>query len=330
MTATSLAAFSAGDFAAVSAAFVAAGYRVTQPATGLLQILSSPAAAGLVLSVGVHGDETAPIEIVAALLQALAREPQQLAVNLLLVIGNPVAIRQAKRFIEIDLNRLFGAPTAVSRGTVEADRAACIMAASQDFFAEIDGPRWHLDLHTTIRPSRYSAFAIIPAAASAVQKQVLINFLADAAIDAVILHRQPSTTFRAFTAQQFGAISATLELGQVGKLGENLLQPFTAASAALAKLLRHGPSSLVAAIADSRPLLFSVEQELVRRSSSFLLQAEGALENFMALPANSVVATDGVLISRIGTVDAYLVFPNPNVQIGQRAGLIVTPVTSID
>jgi succinylglutamate desuccinylase len=322
----SLAPFAAGDFNAVAAPFANAGWRVTQPAAGLLQIVTDPAAAALVLSVGVHGDETAPIEIVAALLQALAAEPHRLAVNLLLVIGNIAAIAACRRFIEVDLNRLFIAPHDAVVTTPESVRAAHIMTACGSFFAALSGPRWHLDLHTTIRPSSYPAFAIIPAAMQPAQKNCLIDFLADAAIDAAILNQQLAPTFSAFTAQQFGASSATCELGQVGRLGENRLQPFAATSTALARMLREGPPAGRPARAHTTaPRLFTVTQELIRHSSGFRFCTQSPLHNFMRLGAGSVVATDGTTVYRVDAVDAYLVFPNPQVQIGQRAGLIVVP-----
>jgi succinylglutamate desuccinylase len=52
--------------------------------------------------VGVHGDETGPIEVLAHLLDALSREPSALAVDLMLCVGNIDAIRAGKRFIDAD------------------------------------------------------------------------------------------------------------------------------------------------------------------------------------------------------------------------------------
>lgn len=52
----------------------------------------------LLLSVGIHGDETGPIEMLARLLGELAAAPQQLAVDLMIVVGNPAAIAQQWRF----------------------------------------------------------------------------------------------------------------------------------------------------------------------------------------------------------------------------------------
>ena len=323
MNASSYAGFSTGHFTAIAAAFSAAGYQVTQPAPGLLQILSAATAPALVLSVGIHGDETAPIDMVATLLQTLSAEPKRLAVNLLLVIGNLAAISAAKRFIEVDLNRLFNVADDSVKTTLESTRAAVIMAACQKFFSATDGPRWHLDLHATIRPSRYATFAIIPAAIRAAQTQTLLNFLAEVGVGAVILNVLPSHTFSAFTARQCGATSATVELGHIAQCGGNSTT-LNAAFAALARLLRQASLLPTVALPSSAPQIFTVMQELIRQTSTFRFCTDAELQKFMPLKNDSVIATDGDLVHRIGSVDGYLVFPNPNVQIGQRAGVIVT------
>ena len=61
----------------------------------------------MLLSVGVHGDETGPIEMVAYAIEALSRAPRELAVDLMLCVGNIDAIAAGKRFIDADLNRMF-------------------------------------------------------------------------------------------------------------------------------------------------------------------------------------------------------------------------------
>jgi succinylglutamate desuccinylase len=82
-----------------------------------------------------------------------AQEPEKLAVDLMLCVGNIGAIREGKRFIDADLNRMFRAVRGTLADTAEAGRADVMIAATAEFFANAGKQRWHLDLHTAIRPS---------------------------------------------------------------------------------------------------------------------------------------------------------------------------------
>ncbi len=62
----------------------------------------------VVLSSGIHGDETAPIELIDGLLADILSGALIPTVPLLLIIGHAEAIKAHTRFIEDNLNRLFG------------------------------------------------------------------------------------------------------------------------------------------------------------------------------------------------------------------------------
>jgi succinylglutamate desuccinylase len=51
-----------------------------------------------VVSAGIHGNETAPIEILLQIMQALSEGKQPLSHALLLVFGNLPAIRAGRRY----------------------------------------------------------------------------------------------------------------------------------------------------------------------------------------------------------------------------------------
>lgn len=325
-----IAALAAGDFSAAAAKFASAGFSVTLPAPGLLQIAQpapSSQSLSLLLSVGVHGDETAPIELLAGLLVRLLQEPQSLQVNLLIVVGNLAAIAEARRFIEADLNRLFRREQGELTRTAEGLRAAAIMAASSAFFATARGPRWHLDLHTAIRASVYPTFAIVPAAIAPAQRLQLHRVLGHAEIAATILNPTAAGTYSAFSAEQCGATSATVELGQVSQLGENETQHFDATGRTLAALLRCGD---IPALAPPRlPLEFVVAQEIIKHTAAFKMSFDGATQNFTPLAAGSVIATDGDVVYRVGAREECVVFPNPSVRAGLRAGLMVVRLAPV-
>ncbi len=322
-----VAALAAGDLSALTAACTAAGLHVSAPVIGVVQIRPGPvdAAAGdrlsVLLSVGVHGDETAPIELLTALLQTILKNPLALRINLMLVVGNLAAIGQARRFIEADLNRLFRADQGALHATAEATRARAIMAASTEFFGGATGPRWHFDLHTAIRASVYPTFAIVPDTIAPTDQRVLADLLGQGGIAAVVINPTSAGTYSAFTAEHARAVSATVELGQVSRLGQNDVGIFAAMGSMLAALLQTGklpPPALT-----TLPVRFEVAQEIIKHSAAFQMYCDAKAPNFSGLSQGSIIATDGELVYRVRHVEEMVVFPNPTVRPGLRAGLMV-------
>lgn len=322
-------ALAEADFSAIAQRFSAAGFAVNLPAPGILQIASGKPRAdrmSLLLSVGVHGDETGPIEMLAHLLAELAASPQELAVDLMVVVGNLEAIAQGRRFIGADMNRLFCADSA-DRGELasvaEAARADAIMQATEAFFAAPSAQKWHLDLHTAIRLSHYPTFAIVPEPIADAGKQALSNWLGHAGIGAMVMSPKSAGTYTAYTARQFGTVSGTVELGQVGTLGKNDLSLFIKPKAALDALLRADSSVLSAPAAASLPHAFRVAQEIVKLSDDFRMAFDRSTQNFTPLPQGAVIASDGTTVYRVQHAEEFVIFPNPDVRIGFRAGLMV-------
>ncbi|MOA45576.1 Succinylglutamate desuccinylase [compost metagenome] len=77
--------------------------------------------------------------------------------------------------------------------------------------------------------------------------------------------------------------------------------------------------------------LFRVAREIVRHSDAFRLYLDDRVENFTALVPGSLLAEDGDGHSwRVEESGARIVFPNPKVRNGLRAGLIVVPAALDD
>lgn len=274
----------------------------------------------LMLSAGVHGDETLPIEMLARLLAWLTESPQRLALDVLIVIGNPEAISAGRRFQDADLNRMFRADRSSlgeMAGAGEAARADSLMQAAQSYLCAAPSPPWHLDLHSAIRPSLYPAFALLPQAQAEPAPVALLRWLAQAGMGAAVFTAGTSGTFSAWSAGHCGALAATLELGQVGASGTRGLAGFAQTESALQDLL--GQREPVPA---PMPRLFRAVRELIKHSEGFRPHFDAQTANFTRFEADSLLAEDGEVVYRVGPQPEYILFPNPQVRVGLRAGVM--------
>jgi succinylglutamate desuccinylase len=313
-------ALAEADFSAVTRAFGSAGFSVNEALDGIVTIKKAGAARPAVLvSVGVHGDETGPIELVAQLLDALCQQPTALAVDLMICVGNIGAIRAGKRFLDADLNRMFRTERGTLAGTAEAARADQMIAATSAFFADAGAERWHLDLHTAIRPSVYPTFAIVPDLIADGAKATLIDWLGAAAIGAIIMNPASAGTYSYYSAEHHAAAGTTVELGRIGTLGQNDLSQFEEARVALDQLLR----GQAFASAARQPHVYKVAQNIIKLSDDFKMAFGKETQNFTALQQGQEIARDGAQVYTVQHAEELVVFPNPDVRVGLRAGLMV-------
>ncbi|QOY94276.1 succinylglutamate desuccinylase [Massilia sp. UMI-21] len=318
-------ALAEADFGAVAQRFAQAGFAVGLPAPGILTVKGAAADVqrpSVLVSVGVHGDETGPIEMLAWLIEALSRTPEALAVDLMLCVGNIDAIAAGKRFIDADLNRMFRADRGALATAAEAGRADALIAATCAFFDGAGPQRWHLDLHTAIRPSHYPMFAIVPEIIADAPRKVLLDWLGQAAIGAVIMNPKSVGTYSYYSAEHHGAAGSTVELGRVGTLGQNDLSQFADASSALDRLLRGLPGLP----AKAAPHVFATARQVIKLSDAFSMSVGRETWNFTSMKKGEVIATDGETVYRVEHDEELVVFPNPDVRIGLRAGLMVTRI----
>jgi succinylglutamate desuccinylase len=321
----SVRALAQADFGQVAGLFRDAGFTVDVPAKGVLTVKAATrdaARASVLLSVGVHGDETGPIEMVAHAVEALSRTPRMLAVDLMLCVGSVDAIAIGKRFIDADLNRMFRLDRGDLAGTFEAARADCLITATRAFFDGAGPQRWHLDLHTAIRASRYPRFAIVPELIPETPRKQLIAWLGQGGIEAVIMNPKSAGTYSYWTAEQHGAASSTVELGRIGTLGQNDLSQFAAMSAALHALLRGVPAPATG-VDTALPLVFNTAQSITKLSDAFKMSFGRDTENFTPLKRGETIATDGDTVYTVKHDEEFVVFPNPDVRVGLRAGIMV-------
>ncbi|WP_186107438.1 succinylglutamate desuccinylase [Burkholderia gladioli] len=305
---------------------------------GLLALSPAALAAGaatpasLLVSAGVHGDETAPIELLSLMVRDLARGALPLANRLLVVLGHPAAMRAGTRYLDDDLNRLFNGRHAQREGSRDAPRAAALEAAAREFFAaapESRQARWHLDMHTAIRASAFEQFALLPHIGEP-PARAMIDWLARARIAAVLLHTEPGNTYSQFCASACGALACTLELGKVRPFGQNELSRFAGADAAVRALIAGEVGSAAAhaaAAAPALPRVFTVIGQLTKQSEAFELLVADDVANFTPLARGTPVARDGDYRYLVSHDEERIVFPNPAVKPGLRAGLMVVETT---
>ncbi|WP_310633783.1 succinylglutamate desuccinylase [Paraburkholderia sp.] len=283
------------------------------------------AARSVLISAGVHGDETAPIELLSQMVADIAAARLPLACRLLVVLGNAAAMRAATRYEDDDLNRLFGGRHARVPQSREAPRALALEQAAQRFFdaAPDDAlARWHLDLHTAIRASAFEQFALLPYTGDA-PTRAMFDWLADARIAAVLIHTEKGATYSSFSADACGATACTLELGKVRPFGQNDLARFANADAAIRRLV-----SGAAADADApMPRVFTVIGQITKQSDALQLHVAADVANFTPFARGTVLAEDGAYRYVVAHDEERIVFPNPAVKPGLRAGLLVVDTT---
>lgn len=280
----------------------------------------------ILLSAGIHGDETAPIELLSQHVADIAAGRAALACRLLVVLGNVNAMREARRYLDDDLNRLFGGRHAQMGASAEAPRAAALEAHAQRFFAATSAAphaRWHLDMHTAIRASAFEQFALLPYTGAA-PSRAMFAWLADARIGCVLIHTEKGATYSSFTADACGATACTLELGKVQPFGRNDLARFANADAAVRRLA-------AATAPDPRapmPRVFTVTGQITKQSAAFELHVAADVPNFTPFARGTVLANDGAYRYVVGHDEERIVFPNPAVKPGLRAGLLVVETTA--
>ena len=277
----------------------------------------------LLLSAGIHGNETAPIELLDRLLQAIARGVIKPRARILFLFGNPGAMRTGARFVEEDLNRLFSGRHESSSGP-EALRACELEHLAETFFSLPERSRLHYDLHTAIRGSKIEQFALYPYKEGRTHSRTELARLRAAGMEAVLLQNKPSIVFSAYTYDQLGAEAFTLELGKARPFGQNGGVNVERLELRLQQMIEGAEPPADDSLEGLQ--LFSVAREVIKHSDGFILHLPADVENFCELPKGYLLAQDtGKIRWVIEEEGARIIFPNPKVKNGLRAGMIIEP-----
>ncbi len=309
------------------------GLRVTMLDSGILQFEPiKPSHTSLLISSGIHGNETAPMEIVEQIVKDIWNNQLQVNARLMLIIGNPPAVNIGKRFLSQNLNRLFSARYTESKTRdYETERAETLEKAVTDFFQdqkqdEFLQRRYHFDLHTAIRPSQYEKFVLYPFIHDRPWDKNHIAFFGGSDITTVLLGNQPAGTFSYYTSNEFKALSATVELGKVKPFGENDMQNFSGISDNLKRLIEEKPVKTIV-FDNNHYKVFRVKQEIIKANEDYQLLLDDDVKNFTSFNKGTLLASDGNNEQYIVKNDSEaIVFPNNNVPVGQRIGVLLEEI----
>lgn len=285
----------------------------------------------IIISTGIHGNETAPIEILERILQLIIKKEINVIHRLLFIIGNPMALKLNQRFYQQNLNRLFSGSYKQLTTSFESLRAKRLEVIVQRFFTEKlpqdhathQTENIHYDLHTAIRGSVYEKFAICPFQKNHQVNTEQLNFLHDCDVNTLLLSQSANTTFAFFTSSHFSAQAFTIELGKARALGENDLQQLSTLQSRLLKLIsQENTPNKFPRLQTMR--LFKVVTQLIKFDNACHFLVADEVKNFTSYPKGTLLYKDDEHEYRTHQRE-YIVFPNAKVEIGERLALLVVP-----
>ncbi|MFV8797127.1 succinylglutamate desuccinylase [Yersinia sp. LJYL362] len=274
----------------------------------------------VVLSAGIHGNETAPIEILNQLVSDLLASQLPLAVRLLVILGNPPAIRAGERYLTSDINRMFGGRYKDHLPADEARRAEILEQNVGEFFATgSHSLRLHYDLHTAIRGSHHSRFGLLPYRTTP-YCAAMLRWLNDSELEALVMHTAAGGTFAHFSSEFYQAASCTLELGKALPFGENQLEQFSPITEGLRALV----SGEQLPTRSTEPMIFyRVVKSLLKQHADFKLWVADDTVNFTRYPQGTLMTEQLNEHYRVEHEYEWILFPNPRVALGLRAGIML-------
>ncbi|MXP68001.1 succinylglutamate desuccinylase [Pantoea sp. Aalb] len=305
--------------------------KVSYLGEGILQLLPSVGfKKAVILSAGIHGNETAPIELLARLIASLSKNTQRLNCALLIIFGNLPAIKLGKRYIHSDMNRLFFNHNQYEKLEKSINEVQCVnllKEAVQKFLDNIslydNIPCYHLDMHTTIRDSYFKQFALLPHNANSYNKS-FFELLFSCKLNAIVQHNSPNGTFSYYLSKHFGVQSCTIELGKAKSFGLNNLTLFQSIEFAIKSLIS-GDNF----IKEIKKIIrwFLVVESIIKTKDNFRLNLKPEIKNFTQLKPGYIIAYDDNHIWRINNDAPWILFPNSDVAFGLRACLLLRSTT---
>ncbi|MEE1672324.1 succinylglutamate desuccinylase [Agarivorans aestuarii] len=284
----------------------------------------------IVLSAGIHGNETAPIECLDKLVSDIFALEVKLEQPLLVILGNPPAMIEAKRELSVNLNRLFIGKHQNYASCYEVERAKQLESLLDNFYKSYQHlPAYHLDLHTAIRSSKHEKFAVYPFTHGKPWQKSSLALLQACGVDCVLFSNEPASTFSYHSSAKYNAVAFTVELGKVHAFGQNDLSKLEQLSTTLQQLLSDSNLSSLG-FKPKQAVLFEVSDVVNKHQEDFCFSFGQSQANFTEYQTGYELAKEGSGSVVIGNGPKAIVFPNDKVAIGQRAVLLVKRMSLSD
>jgi len=286
----------------------------------------------VVLSCGVHGNETAPIEICDDLVKDILTGKIVVKQRVLFLFGNLPSMDIGQRFVEENMNRLFSGEhqnlAAGQQVNDERRRAKQLENAVKCFYlgteSQQDRSRFHYDLHTAIRASKNDKFAVYPFQNGKPWDKYQLQILLACGVNTILLSGSPTTTFSYYSVNEFNAQAFTVELGKVMPFGQNNMDNFTQIVTTLTQLIC-GVELVLKNFDDADFLIYEVNQVINKQQADFALNFAIDAPNFSDFQKDHLLASETGCEYHAQFEGEAIVFPNADVEIGQRALLTVIP-----
>lgn len=288
----------------------------------------------IILSSGIHGNETGPIEICNKFINDILNQKIALKHRVMFLFGNPASMNIGERFVEENMNRLFNGAHSKDHGLVNRERirAKKLELYVQRFYTDNSNEqseRIHYDLHTAIRGSKNEKFAVYPFLHERSYSKEQLQIMLGCGVNTILLSNSPTTTFSYFSSLNFGAHAFTVELGKVRPFGENDMTRFIEVSFTL-KAMMTGEDMKLAPYNEDDLNLFVVNRAIDKQDDSFEFYFADDVVNFTSFPVGFKLASEADIVYKIEKEGEAIVFPNANVANGNRAVLMVVPTTLPD
>jgi len=303
-----------------------ADFKLVIHGAGIVEVIpNAPSKRQVIISAGIHGNETAPIELLNQLVSDIVDEKTQVKTHCLFLLGNALSMVAQTRFVMHNMNRMFSGrhQQAELDQNYETQRAAELELAVDQFFGQSEqSDKIHLDLHTAIRLSFKERFAIYPYSEKRELDDFGVSILAAFGVHTLLVMETNGPTFSSYSGLKWGAQSYTVELGRVAPFGENDLVSYTNVAETMANLV----SGQTLKSQSKYVELLRVSQEIKHTGNDFELNiAEDGL-NFTQYNQGDWVWRSKDSEFLIEGEPQYLVFPNTGVDVGERAGLLVEKI----